>query len=67
MYELDNNYEDQIAREHEKHAKCSHSYLKCGFCGMYKDELNNEYRAEISRLTNLLITHGIDPKNAIIS
>lgn len=29
---------------------------------MYKDELNNEYRAEINRLTNLLITHGIDPK-----
>lgn len=67
MYELDTNFENQLAKEHEKQAKCCHSYLKCGLCGVAKDELNDKYRLEIDRLTRLLITHGINPENVIIS
>ena len=66
MYEYETNFEDALAREQEMKAKCSHSYLKCGFCGVVRDNLNNEYRLEIDRLRQLLITHGISPENVIL-
>lgn len=59
MYELDTNFENQLAKEHEKQAKCCHSYLKCGLCGVAKDELNDKYRQRIAYLEQLLITNEI--------
>lgn len=59
MYELDTNFENQLAREHERQSKCCHSYLKCGFCGMCKDNLNNIYKQEIDRLRQILKDNNI--------
>ena len=38
----------------EKQAQCKHPSFKCSICGKYKDNLFNEYQAEIDILLILL-------------
>ena len=41
----------------EKQCKCSHPSFKCPLCGLFKDNLFNEYRVKIEVLESLLDTY----------
>lgn len=51
--EQDFSYREE-ARLREKQAVCPHPSFKCSLCGKYKDNLFNEYRAEIDVLLMIL-------------
>jgi hypothetical protein len=41
----------------EKQCKCSHPSFKCPLCGLYRDNVLNEYRIKIEVLEALLDTY----------
>lgn len=50
--------DDYISREtmrlREKQAKCNHPSYKCSLCGLYKDNIENEYKTIIKGLLEQL-------------
>lgn len=53
-FEYNTEPDKKELRIREKQCKCNHTYFKCPQCGLYKDNLFNEYKAQIDILETLL-------------
>lgn len=51
---MDELYSREEARLRERQHICPHPSFKCSLCGIYKDNLFNEYQAEIDVLLIIL-------------
>lgn len=52
--------DDFIKEDHQlrkKQANCIHPSFKCSCCGLYKDNLHNEYARTIANLLKIIDTY----------